>query len=203
MKLSFKNYRRVTFVLASLYFILGYLLINWINSQRAISFNVSFRFETNIPFIPIFILGYGIVYLSVLGLYFIIRDEREYKRTIIALFMLVTIHYIFFLLIPVKMTMRPEFNASSSLMLFITKTYYTIDKPFNCFPSLHVSYTFLGAFLLYNYKRLWSYFYFILAIIVAVSVILVKQHYVADVVVGIITAGTVAILSKKIARKNN
>jgi membrane-associated phospholipid phosphatase len=63
--------------------------------------------------------------------------------------------------------------------------YYWLDLPYNCFPSLHVSNVFLVSFFMQRFKKGMGWILFPLSTLVAVSVVLVKQHYIADVVAGI------------------
>lgn len=185
--MTFNNYKRVWFVLTIIYFTVGYLAIAWFNDTRSYYFDVGLNFERNIPFVPPFIFGYLLVYFSVLGLYFLITEEPIFKRAIRAFFALTTLHYIFFLATPVQMLLRPDVVGETGFSNLFVRFYYWLDKPYNCFPSLHVAYTLLGTIVLWDYKRGWSYLYLVSTIVVSVSVVLVKQHYISDVIGGLIT----------------
>lgn len=194
MPLSFKAYKRIWFLLAALYFAFGYLILNWLNTSRAHYYDFSLSFEEKIPLIPAFILGYLLVYLSMLGLYFLITDKPIFKKVVVSFFLITTIHYLFFILLPVKMGLRPEALQRTGIIDELVRLYYIIDKPYNCFPSLHVAYAFLGTLILWNYKRKWGYIYLAATIIISVSVVLVKQHYILDVAGGYATTALVYIL---------
>lgn len=83
------------------------------------------------------------------------------------------------------MALRPVMPEDGPIINALVRLYYWVDMPYNCFPSLHVAYTLIGVFLLWSYKRLWSYIYLIATIIVGLSVVLVRQHYIMDVVGGV------------------
>jgi membrane-associated phospholipid phosphatase len=171
----------ILFALLVAYFIVGYLGINSINMHRAYYFSVSLPFEASIPFIPFFITGYTSVYLAIIFLYFVLRDFDIFKKGMLFFFLLSTVHFVLFILIPVKMN-RPDMSGATSVMGMLTHYYYMIDNPVNCFPSLHVAYPLGGTILLWNYRRNWAYLLAFLTLFIAVSVLLVKQHYFLDVV---------------------
>lgn len=188
--------KRLLFVAIVFWFIFGYMTCNYINMLRAHYFNVALPFESDIPFIPIFILGYIGVYLAIVVIYAVIDDYDIFKRGMFLCFIVSTIHFIFFLLIPVKMA-RPDLTHAVSAMDIVTKYYYVIDNPVNCFPSLHVSYPLAGTLILWSYKRVWGIVMAVNTFIVAVSVVLVKQHYILDVVGAAVVTGVVFILLRR------
>jgi len=171
------------------YFSFGYLTINWISSRRTSFFDVSLAWENGIPFIPVFIFGYILVYMSVLLVYLVIRDMEDWRRVVIAFLLSTSLSYAVFLLFPVKMTMRPDLTGLSGLSAMVTHYYYIIDLPYNCFPSLHVTYPTLATLVAWRGHPIWRWIFAAMAVVVAVSVVLVKQHYVADVLAGFANAG--------------
>lgn len=191
--------KRLLFVGIVFYFIFGYMTCNYINMLRGNYFNVALPFESKIPFIPIFILGYIGVYLAIVIIYAAIDDYELFKRGMLLCFIVSTIHFAFFLLVPVKMV-RPDLTHATGVMDILTKYYYMIDNPVNCFPSLHVSYPLAGTLILWNYKRFWGIVMAVNTLIVAISVVLVKQHYILDVVGAVTVTGAIYILMSKSKR---
>lgn len=177
--------RRSWFVLAVGYFAAGYLAVNWISQFRSYYIDVSLPVDYSIPFIPVFIFGYTLVYLSMLLLYFTMKDMQEFRRAIITVLLVTTVHYIFFLLLPVKINFfRPDISTVGGFWIEATKFYYFIDKPYNCFPSLHVAYSTLAVMCSWRNHHLMRIIFLVMAVIVAISVVFVKQHYILDVVTG-------------------
>jgi len=170
------------------YFCIGYLGINWITSFRTSFMDVSFSFEKNISFVPIFILGYAFVYVGVYMAYVIIDDIWLWRRMVVLFFIASTICYAIFLIFPVKMIMRPDISTQNGIFYEITKLFYTMDKPHNCFPSLHVTYPTIITLVLWRYKKTARYFFLGLVFLMAISVVLVKQHYIADIIAAFITS---------------
>ena len=85
------------------YFTAGYLAINWFSQMRYNFFDVSFGFESSIPFVPAFIFGYLLVYLSVGLIYVIVDDMEDWHCGVMAFLISTTLAYIIFLAFPVRM----------------------------------------------------------------------------------------------------
>ncbi len=194
--------KRRSFLLLILYFAVGYFVTNWLAFKQNLFFDVSLGFEKGIPFVPVFIFEYALVYISILIAYFCITDYEEWRDALSSFFVATTTCFVFFVLLPVEMIMRPELSAFSHFPTLITQVFYYIDLPYNCFPSIHVTYSVLAALITRKKCPQIRYSTIAIALIVAISVLLVKQHYIADVVSGIITAvGSYWIASRIIPHK--
>lgn len=182
--------KRNWFLFLTGYFLAGYLLINAFSAGRGVYYSVGFPFEARIPFIPVFILGYICAYGSVIYLYFVIRDITPWRRTAVSFLTLFTLCFSVFLLFPVKMTLRPDIAVlmGNGVIDDIARFYFTVDKPYNAFPSLHVATPTLATLLVWRHYPLAHWILLAMALITAVSVVLVKQHYISDVIAGFIVA---------------
>lgn len=176
------NKKRALFLLLVAYFIVGYLLINYFNQHRSHCYDVVLPFEEGIPFLPVFILGYLLVYASIIIVYFKVNEFEQIKKAALLYFVLTTVHYVLFLIFPVRMLIRPEIVSPNGFSETLAALYFAIDEPYNCFPSLHVSYALLSALVLRGFK--WSLILYVMTIITAFSVVMVKQHYIMDVAAG-------------------
>jgi membrane-associated phospholipid phosphatase len=65
---------------------------------------------------------------------------------------------------------------------------YTLDPPYNCFPSLHVAYSFVSALTCYRVHRGVGVVAVVWAALIGISTLYTKQHYVVDVVAGALSA---------------
>lgn len=166
------------------YFIFGYLPIAAFNESRGIYHVLGFGFEKNIPFIAPFILGYSLVYGSAFFVYAAVPNWNVFKKMAWGYFWVTTIHYVFFLILPVKMIWRPEIVQVHSFVDWVCRLIFTLDNTYNCFPSLHVAYPTLAAVISWNFIPKWRWIFVTMAMITAVSVVLVKQHYIVDAVAG-------------------
>jgi len=66
--------------------------------------------------------------------------------------------------------------------------YFWMDKPYNLFPSMHLAASFFSAFYCMRKGFIIGWTTMVMAIIVGVSVVLLKQHYIMDVVAGFFVA---------------
>ena len=88
--------KRKLFVLLTGYWIVCYLGCNWLNAYRGVTYDVSFLFERDIPFIPSFILGYGLVFVSIILLYALSDTIKLFHRVWVCFFILSTGAFIIF-----------------------------------------------------------------------------------------------------------
>lgn len=194
--------KRIYFILIIAYFVIGYFICGYFNLHRSYYFDVSLPFEKDIPFVPFFIIGYTSVYVCLFLLYLIIDDFAYFRKAMIFFLAVSTVHCIIFLLVPVKM-IRPDLTEATGIMNTLTNYYYWIDSPVNCFPSLHVSYPFAGTLILWNYKRAWGYVLALFTLFIAISVVLVKQHYIMDVVGAIFVTSILFLILKRCTKLEN
>lgn len=94
-----------------------------------------------------------------------------------------------FVLMPVKMTLRPEELEVDSFASWALKICYLIDKPVNCCPSLHVALAFLGALATRVVDKLFGNIALVFALFISLSTMFVKQHLFLDVLLGLFIAG--------------
>jgi membrane-associated phospholipid phosphatase len=191
------RHKRAWFLFMLLYFTFGYLGINKIASYNTQFHDVSLPFENSIPFIPVLILGYICVYGGVFLAYAVIDDMEDWNRTVVCFVIAATACFLSFYFFPVTMTMRPDISNQNGVFYEITKVVYAIDLPYNCFPSLHVVFPTFAAFVVWRNHRTMRWLIAAMALIVCVSVVFVKQHYIADVVAGLIVAGLSFVITVK------
>lgn len=65
---------------------------------------------------------------------------------------------------------------------------YSADPPHNCFPSLHVAHSFVSALAVSHVHRRVGIIALISGMLVALSTLFTKQHYVLDVMAGVVLA---------------
>lgn len=170
------------------YYLGGYFLINELTASRIGLHQLALPFEKDLPFLPAFIFGYLLVFCFQAFGYLVVDDLPFFKKMIRSFFFCTNIHFLFFLVYPVVYTLRPEVDYHGGWIYKLVAFYYWLDLPYNCFPSMHISNVFLIAFFLDRYRPGWGRVLVPLAGLVAASVVLVKQHYIADVVAGLAVA---------------
>jgi membrane-associated phospholipid phosphatase len=101
---------------------------------------------------------------------------------------------------PVSMV-RPEF-AGGTVGERLVRWFYSVDRPANCFPSLHVVFAVLGALLIARAgaNRPARWFWWTLAAAVTVTTVTTGQHYFIDVPAGVSVAVVGYIVGLRVAR---
>lgn len=172
----------------TVYMIVAYFLIGRFNLDRSYYVDVALPFEDDIPFVPEAIFAYAFVYLLLaVGILSLPQDDLPYyERTARWLRDNLTVAFVIFLLVPVKAMHRPIIDPEVSFSMAVTGFYYAFDAPTNLLPSLHVQMGTLGGLLCLKRGGLLAVFGVVCAALVAVSVLLVKQHYVADIALAMV-----------------
>lgn len=172
----------------SVLFLIVYGLCNWIAAGRPNVPTWDFEWERHIPFVPWMIVPY----LSI-DAFFVLapflcsdRDElRLYSRRITAA---ILVAGAFFLLMPLRFAFdRPHTDGWAGTLL---NGFVAMDRPFNLFPSLHVTLAVILADAFRKHSKggvriaLTTWF-----ILVVLSTVFVYQHHVIDVLGGFALAG--------------
>jgi membrane-associated phospholipid phosphatase len=145
--------------------------------------------EENIPFLPGMVAFYLSIYLFAPALLFIVEQKRPFLRVVNMFLAAGAVHAAFFVLMPVKYVLRPDLPGPfDDWFLRALRWTYLMDSPYNCFPSMHVSFAFMTYFCVRAFKPEWGKYYAVIATGVAASTLFVKQHYVADVVAAVVLA---------------
>ena len=167
-----------------------------LNIERHAVHDLSTGLDAYIPFVPFFVLPYVSYYAFLLlsALLLVIRrDVAQLNRYLLATAMTLATSYLFYGYYQTHI-MRPAVDGSGPL-IGIVRLVYAADNPYNAFPSLHTSLSTLAALVLWHRVR--PYWAFALwGILIVLSTVLVKQHYVLDILSGL----ALAVLSLVIAR---
>lgn len=171
--------------LASIAFPVIYGLCNHLASLQTVTYKAYFMWELDIPLIPWMIYPYMSLNLLFIIAVFVLK-EGAIKAYCLSLVYSLLIAAIIFYFFPGELGFtRPAFVPGYN---DIFQGMYAIDKPHNLFPSLHVTYSSLSAMAMaqQSHSKVFSTFMAIWIILIALSVILVHQHHVIDIVLGII-----------------
>lgn len=145
--------------------------------------------EASIPFVPLAFLIYVGCYLLPFFAFYLAKKRIQVIKISVAFALACLIHYVFFIFLPVRYELRPLLDLHmSDLMGRTIAFFYRLDKPLNCFPSLHVSIAFLCYFFIQRIKPKYGRAALIAAIAISLSTLLVKQHYILDVVAAFFVA---------------
>lgn len=132
---------------------------------------------------PVYLSYFFVPFLPIL----IMRQEELIRRTILAWLSVWVAGYACFLVYPTTLP-RPV-EIGEGFFAWFLQGVYDGDPPRNCFPSLHVATPFIAALGCWRVHRGVGLTAGLWAVIIALSTLFTKQHYVADVIAGIVLAG--------------
>jgi membrane-associated phospholipid phosphatase len=193
MKKTNSNRSRNIFLLITVLTALGYLLLN---KQTEHLHYLNIGIDGLIPFVPVFAVPY-LLFLPVFWLVFLYSFLKRKRFSALAMTIIIVhlISYLFFVFYQTEV-LRPQI-AGTGLFDNLVRFVYSHDAPYNDFPSLHSALAAVLATYFIVIKSKWSTFYVLFALLVVISTLLIKQHYVVDAVFGIVLGVLVALLTFK------
>ena len=163
-----------------------YLGTNEIASNMERHYGMYFDFEKDIPLVPWMIYIYASFHLLLALNFFIIKDPKVIKAFTISLMASSFIAALVFLSFPGELGFsRVDGTAGYEAMYsFLHK----IDHPHNLYPSLHITFSVLTAFAMFDQTRSKLFHGFLLSwvFLICCSVVFVHQHHLFDIFTGLI-----------------
>jgi membrane-associated phospholipid phosphatase len=145
--------------------------------------------DRKIPLIPQFIWPYLLCYVFPLLPLLVVKDSHRLNRTLLSIIIANLSAFILYLVFPVAFP-RPELGQglSEDMLSFL----YRVDfyPGANKLPSLHVTFAWM-VYLACRGQRFGKFgntFIFLIAMLITISALFVKQHVIADVVIGMVWA---------------
>lgn len=156
--------------------------------------------DSCIPFCEWFVIPYCLWYplLVAVGLYLLLRDRDAFRRYMAFLALTFFISELVWLLIPNGQDLRPAVMPRDNLLTALVANLYRIDTNTNVFPSVHVVGS-IGALLAVwdcpalRRRKTLCHLTLILAALICVSTLFIKQHALLDVCGGLALSFLVAI----------
>ena len=127
------------------------------------------------------------VYLILLPI-FVVQQEGLVRRTVYAYLLIWITAYVFFFVLYPTAAPRPPRVVGEGFAVWGLRALYSSDPPYNCFPSLHVAHSFVSALAAHRVNRGLGVLATVCAALVALSTLFTKQHYVVDVIGGVVLA---------------
>jgi membrane-associated phospholipid phosphatase len=165
----------------------GYLIVNRLVEGREL-YELWTPLDRSWPFDERFIWVYLLVYVTPLSLLVFVPRIQDLRRAGLALLLNVAVAFPTFYAYPVTLP-RPEDRLTLTWSGYLTDFIWQIDKPLNCFPSIHVSLAFTAAFIVSRFSRAGGLVILGSAMAISVSTLYVRQHYVVDIVAGVLVGG--------------
>ena len=130
----------------------------------------------------IYLSDYILIFLPAI----LVTNSRVMKRLLKGYLVNFVIHFPIFFFFPTTLVRPPLVEDS-----FLTQVFHllwSIDAAVNCFPSQHVSLCFVVAMGFWNYRRRWAWGMIVWSLLISLSTLTTKQHYVWDVLGGLLVA---------------
>jgi membrane-associated phospholipid phosphatase len=144
--------------------------------------------DNAIPLKPSWSLIYGSLYVFVILPLLVVRQPEQIRRTVSAYLMIWITAYAIFLLYPTVAPHAAKIHEPNFCAWVLGSIIYNCDVPYNCFPSLHVAHSFVSALTCYRVHRGVGMAAVVWALLIGISTLYTKQHYILDVIAGIFLA---------------
>lgn len=171
-------------------------IINSIWSKTV--YNLAIPIDATTPFIPLMIVPYSWSIMMFCASFFMVKTPKQLslltRRLILATLLACFIFYI----CPAKFTFeRPTVLGWAH---YGYQFLHLTDKPFNQFPSLHVTYAILLGVSLWQLSTALLYRLVLCCIcsLIIVSTVLTYQHHLLDIAGGLLLAGLVLVMANKL-----
>lgn len=181
--------KRLLFLIIIPILSIGYQFLN--NAERKV-YDLHTNLDNIITFNKYFIYPYiyWYIYIILFFIYMSFKDKDRFYNAIteitIGIIICFVIYYFF-----QSTVARPDISYDSSITGKIVKCVYNMDKPFNCFPSIHILETIIVFKHLNNVENKGIKIYnYMSMILITLSVLFIKQHVIVDVIAGLVLAIT-------------
>lgn len=179
---------------------IAYIFANYWGSLLG-AMDIQFNFERNIPFVPEAIVAYLLFFPFMLTPVFTVKKYGDFVVVVGAYAILIFVSVVIFMNHPTTMY-RPSVTTAGFIG-WIFSVIRRIDGPNNLFPSLHVSSVVFVAFVNGYFRPKTRILSWLVAILISVSTLLVKQHALVDVIGGAIFGSGAYAFVYVIINRNN
>lgn len=141
-----------------------------------------------LPVVPLFVVPYvslqPFIYASLV--IFLLFRTRVFESAVLSMIATFLVSYVFFAFLQTYVD-RPVLTGGDVFTKMVGDV-YAGDHPFNDFPSLHVSTSTIIAIHWWRFSRRFTWPLILWAALIAMSTVMVRQHYVADIAGGLVLA---------------
>lgn len=162
-----------------------FFLYSLINEPHGAAHILRSAIDVWVPRLPVF----SIIYLAflpwvALTVFNAWYSKRDFRQLALSLILINLIAYVVYFIFQTHVPRDPI--VSNDIFSRILQFIYDHDRPYNCFPSLHSAMSASLATYFVIRKSKWSWLSVIFAGFIIASTLLIKQHYFADAVSGVI-----------------
>ena len=167
-----------------------YFVIALVVRERGVFYAPELALDRMMGLQPGWVLVYASLYVFVIILpLLVLRDRDLFRRAMLGYLAVMLTAYVGFLLYPTVAPRADDTVAGDGFMPWMLRLIYGLDAPYNCFPSLHVAYSFVAAFACYRVHRRVGIAAIAWAALIGISTVYTKQHYVVDAIAGAAMGG--------------
>lgn len=145
--------------------------------------------DSLLPFSEGFVIFYVLWYFLILGslIWFAIFSGRGFGNFLKYMTVCQVIGVIIFILWPNKQELRPEVLPRENIFASIVEIIHSVDTNTNVCPSMHVCYSAALASVWHREAKadMTRMIYKILAVLISISTVMIKQHSVVDIFVAL------------------
>jgi len=136
------------------------------------------------PFMPDIAVFYFSGFLLSNMAYFILGSTESFPLIALGYGIQFVVSIFLYVLVPCRIDRYEEF-IPYSIQGYLLAAFQRISKPFNSFPSMHVSFCLFSALSIWGFgSRSEGFLMIAWAVMVALSALLTRQHYVIEVLTG-------------------
>ncbi len=170
-----------------LYLLLAFLAIKSVYlplNRRKSKYYWKLKADDSIPLVPVFIIPYLAYFFLIIYSVSKLWSTELINDFLVSYIVSYVIAGIFWYLVPNGVA-RPLIKGKS-ILKDIIRFIYKHDDDTNGFPSAHVFSTLICSYFLSIWNPGAAYIFWIVAALITASTVLVKQHYILDILGGII-----------------
>lgn len=143
--------------------------------------------DDKIPFLEIFFIPYlfWFVFLVGMNVYLALWEPKAFRKFMYFVMLTYSATIVTYIIWPTCQNLRPESFQRDNFLTRFAAGFYAFDTNTNVCPSLHVIGSYAVAFGAWDSRRFskpgWKLAYFLMATLISVATVFVKQHSVVDV----------------------
>jgi membrane-associated phospholipid phosphatase len=141
--------------------------------------------DSVIPLVPVFVVPYLSLepFIIITLILFLLLRTRYFQSACLAMLCVWLVSYLFYFFLQSRV-IRPAVTGTDIFSRLVLRV-YALDNPFNDFPSLHTSLSTLLTLYWFRLNRTLGRILGVWTALIVLSTLLVKQHYLPDLLFGL------------------
>jgi membrane-associated phospholipid phosphatase len=150
--------------------------------------NLHTALDSAIPVIPIFVIPYNSLqpYIYATLLLFLLFRTKDFQAAALTMIAVWFVSFAFYYFLQTEVV-RPVLTGTDTFSKMVMAV-YAGDHPFNDFPSLHTSLSTIMAIYWVKVNKTLGIILSVWTALIVAATLFIKQHYIADVVLGLLLA---------------